>query len=241
MPIVFSPKARVSNLWGETCTYSGGGISIAASPSASLLDASVKIIRDLQNNRRPSTSVGNIDDEEQIMANVIAATEPEMVTRLRNVGQLNGPYGDPAKRAQEYALWNQLGPAGARWLIRRAGNSRNLAQAMGIADILAGLGAIAVGPISDALQLNISEELADVLLSALGGIAHEQFEPWTPNISIRLRQFLAHPDDAIRSRAVAATVVLPVARARDLLQDRLQTEIDDDIREAIRAEIQRRA
>ena len=175
------------------------------------------------------------------MANLIAAAETELLAHFNEIGRSGGAHADPAQRSGEYRFWQQLGAAGARWLIQRVEHAKTLTQAWGIADVLASIGPPAIDPISESLAANPSEELADVLLSAFGGMSLARVEPWADDITGNLRVFLRHPDDAVRSKAVAATSILPAAAAVMILQDRRRDETDDNVLTAIDDEIERRS
>jgi hypothetical protein len=175
------------------------------------------------------------------MANLTTAAEPELIAHFNEIGRATGAYADPAQRSSEYRFWQQLGAAGAGWLILRVEHAQTLTQAWGIADVLAAIGPAAIDPICESLAANPSEELADVLLSAIGGMSPTRVEPWADVIAGNLRVFLRHPDDAVRSKAVAATSILPAATALTILTDRRGDETDDSVLSAIDDEIARRS
>ena len=173
------------------------------------------------------------------MHDLIAAVEPEFAAHFKQIGLLGGRYTKPAERLEEIGFWRQAGSAGARWLIREAEHTSSLTQAWGIADVLASMGAEAVDPIMESLACGASDELADMMLSALGAMSATDVATRADQVAGSLRVFLRHPDESVRSKAAAATSVLPVQSAAAMLQSRLTEETNPDVRAAIQDELDR--
>lgn len=141
--------------------------------------------------------------------------------------------------AQEQRFWKAMGETGAKWLIERLSEPREMHELWQVGEILAAMSE-QFPLILKSLASQESAQTTQVLLSIVGSIG-SQFTNLSTQVSSILAQYLSHPDDAVRSQAAASVSGIDDHSALSLLRGALCVEKDQDVRLAIEAEIELRS
>ncbi len=172
------------------------------------------------------------------VAPVPASLSPNVAERhYQALGRAKGPLAgeDVQRDAREY--WNGSGSAGARWLVARLRSETHEERLHWAAFALAGLGAVSIGPILEALRGDAPPDQALALLRALGWMGGRQ-TTGDPLAELVLVEHLLHEHPDVREAASEALRVLPRERARTWLSRRLRDETDDEVRRTIEEELE---
>lgn len=170
--------------------------------------------------RKPATRTGSWfsgPEQNNERGNSLVAVERSLRDRLSRI----------RPSTPEIDFWAALGSQGASWLINQidaAGG--DLGRIWVIGTVLTRIPG-SEEPILRALEGSPSDEVADILLSALADMPVVRQE----RLRRVLRRYLHHRDEAVRIRAATATSQLVVdSDARNLLLNALQCEMEEDVR-----------
>jgi hypothetical protein len=166
-----------------------------------------------------------------------AYPEERLEEEYRKIGWWKGPHAEKAAREAVRSFWKGLGTWGARWLARRLRRETHVDAVEGVANLLADLGAVAAGPVLEELEGTPSWDQAKALLTALRWLPSPGHLLTQDRQQRAIAKFAADADADLREAACRATRVLPQPEALLVLRQALSAEENEDVRQAIEAEI----
>ena len=228
-PEAFAREVRLAaaiEWYREGRVSQGKAAEIAALSEIDFLDA-------LHRAKVPASHSQATADE--IMETVETTMPDNFEDQYEKIGWWKGPLATSSARQEVHDFWVSRGSRGARWLVRRLRSESHLDLLSGVANLLADLGELSLGPIVEELELEPTRDQAEALLKALAwlGAAGMTAGPLAGRLIPILSAVLIHEDFDVREAACRATSLLAPGRARALLESRLAVEPSSEVRQTI--------
>ena len=159
----------------------------------------------------------------------------------QKIGWWKGPHSGRATMAEIHQFWIDLQLRGALFLVFKTRTEFNADALSGVANILSSMARSSLAPILKELgRPDIEDEQAETLLKAIGWM-----EPYDPQLVgerlVRvIERFLGANSSDVRDAASAATRVLVPEVAIALLRARQHVELDPEVQEALKFELEER-
>jgi predicted HTH domain antitoxin len=226
-PDAFAREIRLAaaiQWYREGRVSEGKAAEIAGLSRTDFLDA-------LRRAQVPATAV--IADE--VMEEVERVPPDSFEDQYQRIGWWRGPLATSSARQEVHDFWASRGSLGARWLARRLRSESHLELLSEVANLLADLGELSLGPIVEELELEPSRDQAEALLKALAwlGAAGINAGSRAGRLIPILSAALKHDDPDVRDAASRATSLLTPGHARALLESRLAVEPSTEVRQTI--------